>query len=105
MVVSGTEVKIAEDGEILVRGPHVFQGYFNDQAATDDTLIDGWLHSGDLGEFTDEGFLKITGRRRRSSLRQAARTSLRRISKLPLKTARSSRKRSLSVTAGNFYRP
>jgi long-chain acyl-CoA synthetase len=63
-VLDGTEVKIADDGEILVRGPHVFLGYYKDQAATDDTLINGWLHSGDLGEFTQEGFLKITGRKK-----------------------------------------
>lgn len=63
-VLDGTEVKIADDGEILVRGPHVFLGYYKDQAATDETLIDGWLQSGDLGEFTPEGFLKITGRKK-----------------------------------------
>lgn len=60
----GVEVKIAEDGEICVKGPNVFLGYYKDQAATDDALIDGWLHSGDLGEIDSEGFLHITGRKK-----------------------------------------
>jgi long-chain acyl-CoA synthetase len=61
----GVEVKIApEDSEILVRGPNVFMGYFKDKEATDDTLKDGWLHSGDLGRFDEEGFLHITGRKK-----------------------------------------
>ena len=61
--VPGVEVKIASDGEIVVRGPNVFLGYYKDQAATDEALIAGWLHSGDLGAF--EGpFLRITGRKK-----------------------------------------
>ncbi len=60
----GVEVKIADDGEICVRGPNVFMGYYKDKEATDATLIDGWLHSGDLGAFDDEGFLSITGRKK-----------------------------------------
>jgi long-chain acyl-CoA synthetase len=60
----GTEVKIAGDGEILVKGPNVFMGYYKDEAATKDTLIDDWLYSGDLGQFDDDGFLTITGRKK-----------------------------------------
>ncbi|MBC8466779.1 MAG: AMP-binding protein [Deltaproteobacteria bacterium] len=60
----GIEVKIAEDGEILIRGDNVFQGYFKDEENTSRTLIDGWLHSEDLGEFTDDGLLRITGRKK-----------------------------------------
>jgi long-chain acyl-CoA synthetase len=62
--LAGVEVKIADDGEILVRGPNVFLGYFKDPAATAATLQDGWLHSGDLGAFDGEGFLSITGRKK-----------------------------------------
>ncbi|MFO0692508.1 MAG: long-chain fatty acid--CoA ligase [Polyangiales bacterium] len=57
------DVRIADDGEILVKGPNVFLGYYKDKQATSETLADGWLHSGDLGEFRD-GFLYITGRKK-----------------------------------------
>ena len=60
----GSEVKLAPDGEIVMRGPNVFMGYYKDPAATADTLIDGWLHSGDLGRFDEEGFLTIVGRKK-----------------------------------------
>jgi len=62
--IPGIEVKIAEDGEILVRGPHLFLGYFKEPEATADTLRDGWLCTGDLGQFDHEGFLSITGRKK-----------------------------------------
>ena len=62
--VPGVDIKIAEDGEILVRGPNIFLGYYKDQAATDEALIDDWLYSGDLGAFDDDGFLSITGRKK-----------------------------------------
>jgi long-chain acyl-CoA synthetase len=58
----GVEIAIAEDGEILVRGSYVMQGYYQNPEATQNALdAEGWLHTGDLGEFTAEGFLKITG--------------------------------------------
>jgi len=60
----GTDVGIADDGEIVARGGNVFQGYYKDPAATADTLVDGWLQSGDLGEFDDDGYLHITGRKK-----------------------------------------
>ncbi|WP_437905790.1 long-chain fatty acid--CoA ligase [Sorangium sp. So ce327] len=62
--VPGMDVKIADDGEILVKGPTVFLGYYKEPEATAQALVDGWLHSGDLGRFDEEGFLHITGRKK-----------------------------------------
>ena len=58
------EVKIAQDGEILVKGENVMLGYWNMKKETDDILKNGWLHTGDIGEITKEGNLKITDRKK-----------------------------------------
>jgi long-chain acyl-CoA synthetase len=63
-VLPGVEVRIAEDGEILVHGPNVFLGYYKEPKATADALVDGWLCSGDLGTFDDRKNLVITGRKK-----------------------------------------
>jgi long-chain acyl-CoA synthetase len=62
--IPGCEVRIAEDGEVVCRGGNVFVGYLNQPDKTADTIIDGWLHSGDIGVMDDEGYLKIVDRKK-----------------------------------------
>ncbi len=63
-IIEGIEVKIAKDGEILCKGPNVMKGYFKDSKLTSKTIKNGFLHTGDIGEIDDEGFLKITDRKK-----------------------------------------
>jgi len=60
----GMEVKLADDGEIICRGGNVFQGYLKQPDKTAETIIDGWLHSGDIGEIDDEGYFKVVDRKK-----------------------------------------
>jgi len=59
-----TEVKIAEDGEILVKHTGIFKGYYKDEEQTKEVLVDGWMHTGDVGVIDDEGYLKLTDRKK-----------------------------------------
>ena len=60
----GVEIKIASDGEILARGPNIMKGYFKKKKETEETIINGWLHTGDIGTFDSDGFLMITDRKK-----------------------------------------
>jgi len=60
----GVEVEIADDGEILIKGPNIFQGYYKNDDASFGAIVDGWLHTGDLGSIDEDGFVYITGRKK-----------------------------------------
>ena len=63
-VLQGAEMALAPDGELLIRGPMIFSGYYKDPEATAQVLIDGWVHTGDIAEVDEEGYFSITGRKK-----------------------------------------
>jgi long-chain acyl-CoA synthetase len=60
----GVELKIADDGEILIKGANIFEGYYKNDDASFGAVVDGWLHTGDLGSLDEDGYLTITGRKK-----------------------------------------
>ena len=62
--VANVDMRIDENGEILCRGPHVFKGYFGNPEKTAETVMDGWLYTGDVGTMDEDGFLRITDRKK-----------------------------------------
>jgi long-chain acyl-CoA synthetase len=60
----GMEIRIADDGEVLLKGPNIFQGYYRNDDASFGAIVDGWMHTGDLGRLDEDGFLYITGRKK-----------------------------------------
>ena len=63
-VLPGTEIKVADDGELLLKGDHIMKGYYNNSKATAKEIVDGWFHTGDVGNVDSDGFVSITGRKK-----------------------------------------
>src|SRR5215216_5927369 len=63
-LLPGNEIRIAPDGEVLIKGPNIFRGYYRNDDASFGAIVDGWLHTGDLGSLDEDGYLKVTGRKK-----------------------------------------
>ena len=73
----GVEIRIADDGEILLKGANIFGGYYKNDDASFGAVVDGWLHTGDIGRLDEDGFLFITGRKKDIIITAGGRTSRR----------------------------
>jgi long-chain acyl-CoA synthetase len=62
--IPGTTVRVTDDGELMFRGGQIFSGYWHDPEATNEALVDGWLLTGDVGEIDDDGYVRVTGRKK-----------------------------------------